>query len=953
MAKKCVLFVLTVVLIAGVFSPLSLAASAALDTSYDLYIKNNKKASTDVVGFDFGAHDASAILDMKDCLVQNGSEYKTDGLVLYTSEGSSVTWKVNIQKSGLYNIAIDYYPVEGRGQDIRREMFIDGVSPFSEAQLLNFSRVWVDEKEIEQDFVGNDLYPAQVQAPRWCFEYFDDDNGYYNEPYLFYFSEGAHTITLNATEEPMVIKTVYFKAAEKLSSYVDALKKYKTQGYEVAKNHFDKIQAEKTTAKSSAMLSAVADRTNPAVEPSDGFLTKLNTLGGGRFNTSGMWVEYVFDAPEKGLYQLSFKVKQNTAKDQNAYRNIYINSKLPFAEAVNFPFEYSSTYKNIVFGNKEGAYLVPLEKGKNTIRLEASLGEISAFCQELEGSLDKLNSAYRKIVTITGTNPDVSRDYSLDTKMPDVIKLFGEHKKKLEDISNRIKETYGQSNSYTATIDALVIQLEAMHDNHYEIAANVSSLNSNLSSLGSTIESMKKSDITLDYLMISNEGYEMPKATANLFKKIVFGVKNLLNSFVADYNSIGVANGEEGIEVWMLGGREQAQVLKQVVDAKFTAGTEKAVNVKLVSTINTLLQATLAGEGPDVATGVGQTDAMNFAFRGATVNLKELKDYNNVSSQFLKSALDVLTYKDGVYGLPQTMDFPVLYYRKDLLNDLGVDVPQTWDDVYALLPILAQNNMAFGLPLSNASESTTSGTGSFGAMLYQRGGSFYTDDMLSSTFSEELTIDVMADWSELYTSYGLPLSYNFVNRFAAGSMPIAVQSYSSYQTLVLYAPHIANLWDWTMIPGTIREDKTIDRSEPITITATLVMKDAENLELAWDFVKWWCSSDIQLEFGTFIENLLGKAGRYNTANVIAMEKIPWSGKLYEGIANQMKWTVAIPEIPGGYYTARYLDNAFRKIYSNRTEDGSEVREVMYEYDRVVDAELEYQRKALQRVNVAK
>ena len=373
----------------------------------------------------------------------------------------------------------------------------------------------------------------------------------------------------------------------------------------------------------------------------------------------------------------------------------------------------------------------------------------------------------------------------------------------------------------------------------------------------------------------------------------------------------------------------------------------------MVSTVNTLLQATLAGRGPDVATGIPQTDAMNFAFRGATANIKEFDGYDEISKHFLISALDVLTYEDGVYGLPQTMDYPMLFYRKDLLDELELEVPKTWDDVYAALPILAQNNMAFGLPVSNASESTTAGTGSFGAMLFQRGGSFYTENKTKSTFSDELTIDVMADWSELYTNYGLPLSYNFVNRFAAGSMPMAVQSFSAYQTLVLYAPHIANLWSWTLIPGTVQPDGTIDHSEPITLTATVVMRESDNIELAWDFAKWWCSADVQVEFGTFIENLLGKAGRYNTANTVAMEKLPWSGSLYVGIAEQMKWTVAIPEIPGGYYTARYLDNAFRKIYSNRTEDGSEVREVMYEYDRVVDAELKYQREALQRVSKLK
>ena len=526
MVKKGILFVLIIMIVSGMVSPLATTVSAAFVGTYEDYLKNNGKASTEVNDFEYSATGAEYMVESTGCEIQSGEKYNTDGDVLFTNEGSCASWSVNIPKDGLYNIALQYYPVEGRGQDIRRSFLIDGNLPFDEAQLLTFSRVWADENEIEQDSIGNDLYPAQVQIPRWCTEYLDDNSGYYVEPYLFYFTAGAHTITLNALEEPMAIKSILFKKSTKLPSFKEALAEYKADGYSVVEEHFEKIQAENTSAKSSPMLSAIADRTNPAVEPSDGFLTKLNTLGGGRFSTSGMWVEYVVTAPSKGLYQLSFKVKQNTAKDQNSYRNIYINGELPFKEAVNFPFEYSANYHNIVFGGEEGTYLIPLDEGENTIRIEAALGEISVFCRELESSLQELNSAYRKIVTITGTNPDVSRDYSLDSKMPDVIELFGVHKKKLNDISDRIKKSYGQSNSYTAVIDALVIQLETMHGNHYEIASNVSSFNSNLSSLGSTIESMKKTDITMDYLIISNESAKMPKVTAGFFEKLIFDIKN-------------------------------------------------------------------------------------------------------------------------------------------------------------------------------------------------------------------------------------------------------------------------------------------------------------------------------------------------------------------------------------------------------------------------------------------
>ena len=398
----------------------------------------------------------------------------------------------------------------------------------------------------------------------------------------------------------------------------------------------------------------------------------------------------------------------------------------------------------------------------------------------------------------------------------------------------------------------------------------------------------------------------------------------------------------------MIGGREQAQILKQILNADFSAKSGIGVNVKLISDVKTLQQAAMAGEGPDVAIGVPQSDAMNFAFRGATADLSEFEDFEKISEQFAGSAMEVLTYNGGVMGIPQTMDFPVLFYREDILKELNATVPETWDDVYALLPVLAQNNMTFGLPVSNASEGSKDSINSFGALLYQRGGKYYSDDLLSVTFSEELTINTMADWSELYISYGLPISYNFVNRFAAGDMPIAVQNYSIYNTLILYAPQLSNVWKWTTIPGTVREDGSIDHSVPVTVTASVMLADTEKEEASWEFIKWWTSKDTQAEFGRSIENLLGKAGRYHTANILAMEEISWPGALYRSLTEQLAWTAAVPEIPGGYYTGRYLDNAFRQIYADSTEGGSEIRKVMYQYDRIVDNELVYQKNALKK-----
>ena len=899
------------------------------DDSYKAYLKKHDKLNRDVEEFTV--------------------EFGSDGEFGTVEEGEFLEFTVRVNKTGLYRIGLDYYPEEGRGQEIRQSLMIDGEYPFAEAKQLILSRVWKDESEISTDSEGNDIYPGQIQTPEWITYYLRDSHGYYAEPFLFALTEGEHVFRFSSIEEPVVIRSVLFTAEQEILSYKDALAEYYAAGYSEVKDYFDKRQAEKTDKKSSSMLSAVSDRTDPAIEPYDGTKIKLNVLGGGRFDTNGMWVEYNIEVPSDGLYQLAFKVKQNNMKEQSAYRNIYVNGEIPYKEAVNFSFDYSNHFENKVFGNESGAYLIKLNAGENTIRLEASLGDIADFCRALDDSLEILNAAYRKIVTITGTAPDVNRDYSLNTKMPDVIETFEEQYEILTDISEQMKEKYGISTSYTAAIDTLTLQLKSMYKNHYDIPSNVSAFNSNLSTLGSKVEGMKTTDITLDYFMITGTENILPKPTAGFLKKILFSIQNFFNSFTGDYSVIGSTDDyDENIEVWIIGGREQAQILKQMVNSDFSVRYGVGVNVKLISDIGTLQKATMAGEGPDVAIGVAQSDAMDFAFRGAVKNLSEYDDLESVTSQFADSAIEVLTYNSNVMAIPQTMDYPVLFYREDVLEELGVDVPTTWDDIYELLPVLAQNNMTFGLPVSSAADGSKASLTSFGALLYQRGGKYYDDDLLSVTFSDELTIRTMSDWTELYISYGLPISYNFVNRFAAGDMPIAIQNYSAYNTMVLYAPQLSNVWKWTTIPGTVCEDGTVNHSVPITVTASIILSDTEQEDAAWEFVKWWSWSDTQSDFGKSVEELLGKAGRYNTANIAAMNQIPWSGTLYKGLTAQLEWTAAVPEIPGGYYTSRYLDNAFREIYENSTEGSSEIRKVMYQYDQIVDDELVYQSDALRK-----
>ena len=877
---------------------------------------------------------------LKDCaFAKEEIAVSVAGGAVLLSEGKSVSFDVNIPSDAVYQIKLTYKTADESTQNPSCAIRIDGALPFDSASNIWLSRLWKNETEILQDATGNDLYQSQIQLHDEQTEYLRDPNGYFDEPYMFLLSAGAHSIELRSTQCEYEVTAITLCPPRELKSYKESLEGYKAAGLTAAENIEDiKIQAENVTVKSSAMLAAVADRSSPAIEPAVEMTTRLNILGGGRFDNYGQWIEYeISDIPADALYQLSFKVKQNECKGINVERNIYVNGVIPFAEAKNFTFAYSNEYQNVVFGNEDGAYLIPLKKGTNTIRFEASLGDVADICRRVEESLEKLNGAYREIITVTGTTPDVYRDYDIQTKMPYVVELFKTEAQTLSKIVAQMQDYFGKSSSFTAILSSAILVLEEMYDDPYTIPENVSAFNSNLSSMGSMVGDIKRTDISLDYFMITEESAKLPRATGTFFQDIAFGFRQFMYSFVLDYSALGEIEGvEETISSWIISGRDQTQILKQLIESDFTPESKIAVETKLVSDTTTLLQATLAGVGPDVALNIPKATIMNFAFRGAVEDLSKYPQTAGMVSRFTDSSMVAVRYGDAIYGIPQTASYSVMFYRADILDELNLEVPRTWDDVYRILPTLTQNNMIFGLPTLETGES-------YIMLLYQNGGKYYSDDLKTSLFDSEVAIRTMKNWAEFYSGYGMPVSYDFANRFASGEMPLAVADYSTaFNTLVAFAPQIEGLWGITLVPGTVKEDGSIDHSSPVNVTASVVLSDSKHKKAAVEFVDWWSSDEAQINFGSFLESLLGAAGRYAVANVAGLEKLSWTKLQARNLKLQLENTVGVPEVPGGYYTGRNINNAFRAII----DDGIDVREAMYDCNKQLNEEMQYQRDAL-------
>ena len=258
------------------------------------------------------------------------------------------------------------------------------------------------------------------------------------------------------------------------------------------------------------------------------------------------------------------------------------------------------------------------------------------------------------------------------------------------------------------------------------------------------------------------------------------------------------------------------------------------------------------------------------------------------------------------------MNFSVLIYRKDILREFGLGIPNTWDDVYKkLLPVLHRNRMDF----------TPAPLASF---LYQRGGSFYTDDGLRSGLDTPEAYLAFKEWTEQFTSYKMPTAYEMYNRIRRGTMPIGMGDFNTYVRLSVAAPELLGRWGIALLPGTKKPDGTIDRRTVSSVApmASIELPSGEGIMMvgtteledeSWEFMKWWTSEDSQVRFGRDVEALWGPAARWPTANLSAFERLPWKRADLQIIQEQWKFYTEPPVVLGGYFTDRHIRNAFTRV----------------------------------------
>jgi ABC-type glycerol-3-phosphate transport system substrate-binding protein len=844
-----------------------------------------------------------------------------------------VEYVFNVQSEGLYEIGLTHYALNTDVVKYMIGFMINGKTPFyGAANIILNNNYRSKSKEPIVDENGNQFASEYIINDAWTRQTLRNSAENIDDPLKFYFQKGDNTLRIIFSQAyGLAISDVFIRGILKPLTYAQYIEQINKKG---KGNKLLQIEAESSVLQSNSTVRPFAERTDPLMSPYNADNLVLNCIGSD-WSEQGQWLEWNITVKESGWYRISFRYLQDILKGIGSRRKISIDGIVPFKELGCIRFPYTEKWNLFTPSADDGTpYEIYIDAGKtHTLRIEVVLGDLVPIINEVDSIVYELNAIYRKIIMITSINPDRYRDYNLESELPSLLGDIEDYANRVQKCSKKILDISNGNIADSAILNTLERQLRNFIVDPKTIPYRVQSLQNNVGSVSAWSLNLRHQPLALDYFTLWQSDAKLPKARANLWDSTIHVVRSFVSSFVHDYSNFSTKKEGDTISLWFGGGRNQAEILWKMTNDLFTPQTNINVNIKLVSA--TIVEAFLSGKSPDIAINLSRETPINLALRGAVADLSSFDDFKEATNQFSSGALVPYTYENCVYGLPDSQVFNVLFYRKDVLSELGIRVPKTWDELIKTANQLHLFNLETGI--TGDGDAST-----YYALLMQKGANVFNDNLSATLLNTQVSLNAFTQWTDMYNKTGLPLSYSLFNRFRSGEMPIVIAPYSMYGQFEAAAPEIRGLWGMALVPGTPDGKGEINNTISATGTAAVILQTSKNPKSGWKFIKWWTGAEAQERYSRDVESRLGIISRVTLANVEAFKKQDWPQDVFSILNEQRSFIKEIPQVPGQYYLDRDLINAFRDVVYKKTNPF----ETILKYSKRINDEIGRKREEL-------
>lgn len=854
------------------------------------------------------------------------------------SVGAEIEVDFDIENAGSYAIALTYR--------MKEKTVLDSTVTFhqlsSEGELVksvatSVYTLWKDiSKEYQTDRYGNEVTPSQEILEEDVTDYVRDYSLVDGAAVKFDFAAGVNKFKVVNNDQDIVIKEIKVVDLKALLTYEEYKKANAGSDYT---GDAIVIEGENYAAKSDSFIRCKAEQ-NSGVTPYNPYYKWLASVDGNSWNTIGQRVVWNFTVPEDGWYNMTFHYSQNAKQGQESQRTIEIDGQIPYEDMRAVSFAY--TGGNYDYRTLDGK--VYLTKGEHTLGMYAETPEMAPLIVQVQEIMDELQDIGLSLQQVAGGDADTTRNWEIEKYIPGVTQRLTDIQYELEDMYASLEEQLGYepASSLNLQLSADILKLileepEKLPTRIEEINVGSSSVTSYLAEL---INGWKLQALSLDNIYLTAEDEKLPNPNGGFFENVINGIKRFFFSLFsqdAGYSTGIVSEDENVLTVWVNRSVPYVETIQMLTDSRYEGyidenGNKIEIQFSIMPDENKLLLANASNTSPDMALGVTGDKPYQLALRGAAASFSQFEDLDEfVEGKFLSKAFETFTYDDQIYAMPETQQFYVLMYRKDIVERLGLEIPKTWEDVANMMPTLRRNGMNFYMPLSSQTGQKT--LENIIPFFYQAASangenstySLYAEDGYTCVVNSETNIEAFQTLTDLYLLYGVQNNMpSFYNNFRYGVTPMGIGTFTNYIQMLYAAPEIADQWAIAPVPGFEAEDGTIYNQMTTTERSVIIMESSNKKEAAWDFIKWWLSDETQAEFAQTLQAKFGSAFVWNSANYNAFAELAIPASDREVILTQWQNSQNVRHTPATYMLERSLSNAWYDV----VQEGVPVRRAL-------------------------
>ncbi|MDR1532602.1 MAG: extracellular solute-binding protein [Clostridiales bacterium] len=832
---------------------------------------------------------------------------------VYFGPNQSATFQVTVAEPGGYNITLDYYVPDEFLFNLTLAAAVNGEYQFYESRSLDMPVRWEDiSQDYKVDAYGNDMYPRPRRIYTWETRALNSQLYLLKTPFVFILKEGVNTITIENNEIPFLLGNVTLSGKQDL---ITAREYIESQaGKSLAGGLPVVIEGEHYSAKSQSFIIPAKSSDQHAYPYTPGH-NRINSLREVAWADSGNFVEYTFSVDEDALYYIVMKYTAKVQKNKPNFKNIYLDGRPIFDEAMNYIIRYSPKYRNEVI-NADGENIpVYLTKGEHTLRLESTGDLLYDTRETLIGVIGEINELAIQIKYITGNKADKNREWEIETYIPNIredLLRFADIMETEYNVLAALSRTSGGN-----VADNLLVARDTLIEFSGDLDKLVNNMdrftqgsNSVTEYISLVLPVMLYQNMAIDKIYITGDLNSVPEPTLGFFAGLWEEVRKFAATFTAVPDQAGLVT-DDKLNIWVGKNMMQVELMRDTF-TRFTEETGMEVNLSSMADEQKLLLAVSAGTAPDMVIGASNYRPFDFALRGAIYDLRRFPDFPLILEDYNPEMFVPFIINDSCYAVPETINFIMTYYRKDILNALGLPVPRTWDDVIAILPELSRFGMSVNTPIANAG-----GIKHFGTtmpFIQQFDGKIYSEDGSRVEFGDPNTVAAFKLMTDLYTRYSLPESISsFYNSFKRGVTPIGMSGLDTYYLIRYATPELSGQWGMAPSIG-VESGGEVRNYQAAVASCSMIMAGTKRPEDAWEALKWWMEDETQTAFGNDLQLRFGSDYVYNTANMKAFARVKSMPEDVKALVlEQLANTREIPRNPAYFQVERALANSWNAV----------------------------------------